>query len=141
MADFAKLKTQTKKTTPTHPLEIFRRLAKPPGINDLYISQAEVLEAWYQRRTHADVVVKLHTGGGKTLVGLLLAQSTVNEGTCSLPDAHHSTGEPDRREGRARANARPDAQVAALENSNVPAERVIDSKSSDPSSRVASDVM
>jgi replicative superfamily II helicase len=79
MVDFAKLKTLKKKATPTDPLEIFRRLPKPPGINDLYTSQAEVLETWYKRRTQADVVLKLHTGGGKTLVGLLMAQSTVNE--------------------------------------------------------------
>lgn len=79
MVDFAKLKTLKKKATPTDPLEIFRRLPKPPGINDLYTSQADVLETWHKRRTQADVVVKLHTGGGKTLVGLLMAQSTVNE--------------------------------------------------------------
>ncbi len=79
MVDFAKLKTQNKKATPIEPLEIFRRLPKPPGINDLYTSQAEVLETWFQRRTQRDVVIKLHTGGGKTLVGLLMAQSTINE--------------------------------------------------------------
>ncbi|MBE0624553.1 MAG: DEAD/DEAH box helicase [Burkholderiales bacterium] len=79
MVDFAKLRTQKKKTTPIEPLEIFRRLPKPPGINDLYTSQAEVLESWFQRRKERDVVLKLHTGGGKTLVGLIMAQSTVYE--------------------------------------------------------------
>lgn len=79
MVDFAQLRTQKKKATPTQPLEIFRRLPKPPGINDLYTSQAEVLDTWYERRTQRDVVLKLHTGGGKTLVGLLMAQSTINE--------------------------------------------------------------
>lgn len=79
MVDFAKLKTLKNKAAPTDPLEIFRRLPKPSGINDLYTSQAEVLETWYKRRAQSDVVLKLHTGGGKTLVGLLMAQSTVNE--------------------------------------------------------------
>jgi len=79
MVDFAKLRTLKKKATPADPLEIFRRLPKPPGINDLYTSQAEVLETWYERRNQRDVVLKLHTGGGKTLVGLLMAQSTSNE--------------------------------------------------------------
>jgi len=79
MVDFAKLKTQKKKSTPIEPLEIFRRLPKPVGINDLYISQADVLDTWFQRRSQRDIVVKLHTGGGKTLVGLLMAQSTINE--------------------------------------------------------------
>lgn len=79
MVDFDKLRTQKKKPKVIEPTEIFRRLPKPPGINDLYTSQAEVLNAWFLRRTEKDIVVKLHTGGGKTLVGLLMAQSTLNE--------------------------------------------------------------
>ena len=79
MVDFDKLRTQKKKPKVIEPTEIFRRLPKPPGINDLYTSQAEVLNAWFSRRTEKDIIVKLHTGGGKTLVGLLMAQSTLNE--------------------------------------------------------------
>lgn len=79
MVDFNKLRTQKKKQKVIDPIEIFRRLPKPPGINDLYTSQAEVLKAWFDRRTERDTVLKLHTGGGKTLVGLLIAQSTINE--------------------------------------------------------------
>lgn len=79
MVDFEKLKTTKKKPKAIQPLEIFRRLPKPSGINDLYTSQADVLQAWFERRTERDIVLKLHTGGGKTLVGLLIAQSTLNE--------------------------------------------------------------
>jgi replicative superfamily II helicase len=79
MVDFEKLRTKKKKAKAIEPLEIFRRLPKPPGINDLYTSQAEVLQTWFERRNDRDVVLKLHTGGGKTLVGLLMAQSTLNE--------------------------------------------------------------
>ena len=79
MVDFNKLRIQQKRVTPVDPLEIFRRLPKPPGINDLYTSQAEVLESWFARRMQRDMVIKLHTGGGKTLVGLLMAQSTLTE--------------------------------------------------------------
>ncbi|MDD2466932.1 MAG: DEAD/DEAH box helicase family protein [Desulfobulbus sp.] len=80
MVDFEKLRTKKNKTKAIEPAEIFRRLPKPPGINDLYTSQAEVLHAWFERRQkERDVVIKLHTGGGKTLVGLLMAQSTLNE--------------------------------------------------------------
>lgn len=79
MVDFNKLRLQSQRVAPVDPLEIFRRLPKPQGINDLYTSQAEVLEAWFKRRDERDTVVKLHTGGGKTLVGLLMAQSTLNE--------------------------------------------------------------
>jgi len=79
MVDFDKLRTKKKKAESIEPSEIFRRLPKPPGINDLYTSQAEVLQGWFERRTDRDVVLKLHTGGGKTLVGLLMAQSTLSE--------------------------------------------------------------
>lgn len=77
--DFEKLRASKKKPKQIDPIEIFRRLPKPTGINDLYTSQAEVLGGWFKRRSDKDVVVKLHTGGGKTLVGLLIAQSTINE--------------------------------------------------------------
>lgn len=79
MVDFNKLRSQSQRAAPIDPLEIFRRMPKPQGINDLYTSQAEVLEAWFKRKDERDTVVKLHTGGGKTLVGLLMAQSTLNE--------------------------------------------------------------
>ena len=79
MVDFDKLRTKKKTVNVIEPSEIFRRLPKPAGINDLYTSQAEVLQSWFERRKEKDVVLKLHTGGGKTLVGLLIGQSTLNE--------------------------------------------------------------
>lgn len=79
MVDFSKLRAEKRQVSPINPIDIFRRLPKPQGINDLYISQAQVLEEWYKRRTEQDLVVKLHTGGGKTLVGLLIAQSILHE--------------------------------------------------------------
>ena len=79
MVDFKKLAASKSKPKPVNPREIFNSLPKPPGINDLYASQAEVLDAWFLRRTDRDIVVKLHTGGGKTLVALLMAQSIMNE--------------------------------------------------------------
>lgn len=79
MVDFGKLRAQKSKPKAIDPIEIFRRLPKPVGINDLYTSQAEVLQAWYNKRQQRDTIIKLHTGGGKTLVGLLIALSTLNE--------------------------------------------------------------
>jgi len=78
MVDFKKLKAAKSQPTTIDPLEIFRRLPKPLGINDLYTSQAEVLKEWFERRNESDLVIKLHSGG-KTLVGLLIAQSVMNE--------------------------------------------------------------
>ena len=79
MVDFSKLRQQRGHTAPIDPAEIFLRLPKAPGIDDLWNSQAEALRNWFQRRTEKDLVIKLNTGGGKTLVGLLIAQSIINE--------------------------------------------------------------
>jgi replicative superfamily II helicase len=79
MVDFKKLRASKSKLQPVNPREIFHSLPKPVGINDLYASQAEVLDSWHARRNDTDVVVKLHTGGGKTLVALLMAQSVMND--------------------------------------------------------------
>lgn len=79
MVDFKKLREGKAKPKPIHPRDIFNALPKPPGINDLYASQAEVLDTWFSRRDDKDAVIKLHTGGGKTLVALLMAQSVMNE--------------------------------------------------------------
>lgn len=38
-----------------------------------------MLEAWFERKDERHTAVKLHTGGGKTLVGLLIARSTLND--------------------------------------------------------------
>lgn len=79
MVDFSKLRSAKSKAQPIEPAEILRRLPKPAGFNDLYTSQADVLRNWFDNRNTPDTVIKLHTGGGKTLVGLLMAQSTLNE--------------------------------------------------------------
>ena len=43
--------------------------------------QETVLSEWHaKRRDERDVILKLHTGQGKTLVGLLMLQSKLNEG-------------------------------------------------------------
>jgi hypothetical protein len=79
MVDFTKLRSERKQTAPTEPGAIFQRLPKPPHINDLWDGQSKALTAWNDRRTENDFVIKLNTGGGKTLVGLLIAQSLLNE--------------------------------------------------------------
>ena len=79
MVDFNKLNSARPQSAPTDPLRIFQRLPKPPHINDLWESQSEALKLWAQRRSENDLVIKLNTGGGKTLVGLLIAQALSNE--------------------------------------------------------------
>jgi replicative superfamily II helicase len=77
--DFKKLSADRKQESPTDPFRIFQRLPKPPHINDLWESQSEALKLWTKRRKERDLVIKLNTGGGKTLVGLLIGKALLNE--------------------------------------------------------------
>lgn len=77
--NFDKINISNSTSLPLDPIDIFRRLPKPEGINDLYASQSDVLKQWNARRAEQDLVIKLHTGGGKTLVGLLIAKAIMNE--------------------------------------------------------------
>lgn len=61
------------------PRDIFADLPNRPWPY-LRLEQGEVLEKWFDRRSDRDVVIKQNTGGGKTVAGLLIAQSTLNEG-------------------------------------------------------------
>ena len=79
VVDFNRLRSQQQESTPVDPVKIFLRLPKSPGFDDLWSSQAEALKEWFRRRDERDIVIKLNTGGGKTLVGLLIAQSILNE--------------------------------------------------------------
>ena len=79
MVDFGKLiKERGVSSKPVDPFELFRRLPRS-GINDLWNSQAEALRDWNRKRDEKDVTIKLNTGGGKTLVGLIIAQSIINQ--------------------------------------------------------------
>jgi RAD3-like DEAD/DEAH box helicase len=42
--------------------------------------QSEVMDQWLARRDEPNLLLKMNTGGGKTLVGLLLLKSSLNEG-------------------------------------------------------------
>jgi RAD3-like DEAD/DEAH box helicase len=79
VADFKKLSAARPQEAPTDPFRVFQRLPKPPHINDLWESQSEALKLWSKRRAEGDLVIKLNTGGGKTLVGLLIGQALLNE--------------------------------------------------------------
>lgn len=41
--------------------------------------QTEVMKEWFRKRDQLDTVIKLNVGSGKTLVGLLILQSSLNE--------------------------------------------------------------
>lgn len=41
--------------------------------------QGDILKDWFSKRDQKDLVIKMNTGGGKTVVGLLCLQSSLNE--------------------------------------------------------------
>jgi replicative superfamily II helicase len=42
--------------------------------------QSQVWSKWFERRDKQNLIVKMNTGGGKTVVGLLILKSSLNEG-------------------------------------------------------------
>ncbi|HZS38877.1 MAG TPA: DEAD/DEAH box helicase family protein [Polyangia bacterium] len=77
--DISKLTASNPADTTLEPRKIFGALSdkKYSYLRDV---QAEVLERWFARRMERDLVIKMNTGGGKTIVGLLLLKSCLNEG-------------------------------------------------------------
>ncbi len=79
--DFGKLGSASGGQRPTDPIRLFETLPSLPNtLNDLWRGQAEALTEWHQNRQLSDVLISLNTGAGKTVLGLLIAQSLVNEG-------------------------------------------------------------
>lgn len=78
--DLNNIRARRRRQKPTDPLDIFRGLSvADQNINDLWLAQGDALRDWHENRGLTDVGVVLNTGAGKTLVGLLIAQSLVNE--------------------------------------------------------------
>ena len=62
-----------------HPRDIFFTLNRDPTFSFPRDIQTEVMNRWYEARHNRDNVIKLNVGSGKTLVGLLILQSSLNE--------------------------------------------------------------
>lgn len=79
--DFSRLTKPSLSRPATNPREIFARLPRMEAApNDLWHGQATALDDWNTNRAKRDVLLSLNTGSGKTIIGLLIAQSLVNEG-------------------------------------------------------------
>ena len=62
------------------PIDIYQRLDRKSETGPLRPAQEAILNNWYKNKRNAkDVILKLHTGQGKTLIGLLILQSRLNE--------------------------------------------------------------
>lgn len=62
------------------PRKIFTTLSRNARFRRPSDEQGEVLDQWFDRRKRPDNTIKMNTGAGKTLVGLLALQSSLNEG-------------------------------------------------------------
>lgn len=60
----------------SNPVNFFYKLSHPK-IRDLYPIQRDILQNWYSefKKGQNDKIVSLNTGGGKTLIGLMIAES------------------------------------------------------------------
>ena len=79
--DFSKLSAALNQKNIIEPREIFLSLTNKSQKYNGYLRdvQTEVLELWYQNRNKKDNIIKMNTGSGKTVVGLLLLKSCINE--------------------------------------------------------------
>jgi hypothetical protein len=82
MIDFSKIGTGSTVDTVIPPREIFNALPDKDAKKFQYPRdvQSQVWAKWFDRRNESSLVIKMNTGSGKTVVGLLLLKSCLNEG-------------------------------------------------------------
>ena len=81
MFDFSKLSVSQEGQEVSNPKEIFRSLPEKDAKYDyLRDVQSEVLTQWYESRNNKNTLIKMNTGSGKTVIGLLMLKSCLAEG-------------------------------------------------------------
>lgn len=81
MVDFKRKLSGRKVERPINPIDLYDTLDRAHDKGPLRPAQVSALESWFTKhREDRDVIVKLHTGQGKTLIGLLMLQSQLNNG-------------------------------------------------------------
>ncbi|MBX5159628.1 MULTISPECIES: DEAD/DEAH box helicase [Rhizobium] len=78
--DLNKLKAKNSSKKQTDPRRIFTTLKRDPKFKRPSDEQGDVLDGWLAAKDQASVTLKMNTGSGKTIVGLLCLQSSLNEG-------------------------------------------------------------
>ena len=82
MVDFKKILDRNSKEAKIHPCEIYETLDRESDKGPLRDIQKTILNDWFDNfKEKSDVILKVHTGRGKTLIGLLLLQSRLNQNT------------------------------------------------------------
>ncbi len=79
MVNFRELNSRANQQSVIEPRALFRTLQRDNQFQYLRDVQGDVLDEWYSRRDERDLVIKMNTGSGKTLVGLLLLWSRLKE--------------------------------------------------------------
>lgn len=80
MVDFKKKLAKGYIDKKIDPMEIYTSLDRRSVTGPLRPAQSQVLEDWYNNHQNKrDLIIKLHTGVGKTLIGLLILQSKINQ--------------------------------------------------------------
>lgn len=82
MIDFSKIGTGNTVDTVLPPREIFNALPQKDSVKFQYPRdvQSQVWSKWFNNRSENNLVIKMNTGSGKTVVGLLILKSCLNEG-------------------------------------------------------------
>lgn len=78
--DLKKLKAGNSTKKQIDPRKIFTTLKRNSRFKRPSDEQGDVLDGWYAARQQQSVTLKMNTGSGKTVVGLLCLQSCLNEG-------------------------------------------------------------
>ena len=82
MVNFKNCLAGKKAEKPTDPVKLYETLDRASDKGPLRPAQLAVLDEWFGKHQSAkDVIVKLHTGQGKTLIGLLMLQARLNAGS------------------------------------------------------------
>lgn len=80
MIDFRKRLAVIQTKKPTDPVALYDTLDRASDKGPLRPAQSAILKEWHEtRRNEKDIILKLHTGQGKTLIGLLMLLSKLNE--------------------------------------------------------------
>lgn len=85
MIDFRKVLNNPVVEKKVNPIEIYDILDRSSITGPLRPVQTKILNEWFEnRKDEKDLIIKLHTGEGKTLIGLLILQSKLNssKGPC-----------------------------------------------------------
>ena len=80
MVDFKKKLGRTQIDKKIDPLDLYNSLDRSSVTGPLRPAQSKILNDWYSdRQNDKDLIIKLHTGEGKTLIGLIILLSKINQ--------------------------------------------------------------